>query len=199
MTPATGWQERWATRLALGRAQFDARLDSIIHAGSTGAMTLAEVEQGLATVLALDQATLAELMGDMWTEYLGTLNEGLSDYFAGLRPGYRTGILSNSFVGAREREQELYGFADICDVVVYSHEEGFMKPDLRLYRIASNRLGVTPDRCVLLDDVPAYVDGARAVGMHGIRFADNDQAIRDLEQLLSDRTTRSRASDPGSG
>jgi hypothetical protein len=35
----------------------------------------------------------------------------------------------NSFVGAREREQALYGFKDMCDVIVYSHEVGWLKPD----------------------------------------------------------------------
>jgi beta-phosphoglucomutase-like phosphatase (HAD superfamily) len=59
----------------------------------------------------------------------------------------------NSFVGAREREQALYGFKDMCDVIVYSHEVGWLKPDPRVYRVACERLGCAPDEAVLLDDV----------------------------------------------
>ncbi|HEY1519004.1 MAG TPA: hypothetical protein VGF91_21415 [Solirubrobacteraceae bacterium] len=70
-------------------------------------------------------------MDDIWAEYLGTLNQHIADYFASLRPAYRTSILSNSLVGAREREQAAYGFEDMCDVVVYSHEIGLSKPDPR--------------------------------------------------------------------
>ena len=44
-------------------------------------------------------------MADLWREYLGTANTELIEYARRLRPRYRTGILSNSFVGAREREQ----------------------------------------------------------------------------------------------
>ncbi len=185
ITPATGWQQQWAAKLGVDPSQLEERLSRLLCAGATGEITLPEVHQGVATVLGLDDVTLDRFMDDLWTEYLGTLNEGLADYFAGLRPRHRTGILSNSFVGAREREQELYGFADICDAVVYSHEEGLLKPDPRFYRIVCDRLGVAPERCAFLDDAQACVDGARAVGMQAIEFIDNDQAIQDLEQLLT--------------
>jgi FMN phosphatase YigB (HAD superfamily) len=59
-----------------------------------------------------------------------------------------------------------------------------LKPDPRFYLIACERLGVPAQSCVLLDDVPAYVAGARAVGMHAITFIDNTQAIRELNELL---------------
>ncbi len=184
-TPPTGWQERWPVRLGLEQEDFDARLDPVFLAGSTGAMSLPEVERAIAAELNLDRDALREFMDDLWTEYVGTLNVELARYFAGLRPRYRTGILSNSFVGAREREQELYGFEEMCDAIVYSHEEGVMKPDPQAYRIACARLGAEPCRCVLLDDTEACIDGARAIGMQAIRFTGNLQAIRDLDELLA--------------
>ncbi len=123
-------------------------------------------------------------MDDAWSEYVGSLNQELADYFSRLRPCYKTGILSNSFVGAREREQAAYRFAEMCDVIVYSHEEGYLKPDPRIYRIVCDRLGVAPEAAVLLDDVQANVDGARAVGMRAVTFATNDQAIAEIQALL---------------
>jgi epoxide hydrolase-like predicted phosphatase len=123
-------------------------------------------------------------MDDAWTEYVGTLNEELADWFAGLRPRYRTGILSNSFVGAREREQKLYGFEDMCDVLMYSHEVGWAKPDARIYHAVCQQLGVAPAEAVLLDDLPANVDGARAVGMRAVTYVDTAQAIAELSAQL---------------
>jgi FMN phosphatase YigB (HAD superfamily) len=46
----------------------------------------------------------------------------------GLRPRYRTAIFSNSFVGAREKERERYGFEDLTDLVVHSQEIGRFAP-----------------------------------------------------------------------
>jgi epoxide hydrolase-like predicted phosphatase len=183
-TPATGWEDRWSTSLGIRRDQLEARLEPIFLAGATGAAALPEIEDQIRLTLGLDDATLADLMDELWTDYLGTLNHELANYFSRLRPRYRTAILSNSFVGAREREQELYGFAEMCDVIVYSHEEGLLKPDARLYLTACGRLGVRAEECVLLDDVPANIDGARFVGMHAITFVDNEQAIRELTELL---------------
>jgi HAD superfamily hydrolase (TIGR01509 family) len=159
ITPPTGWQERWAGTLGLSPPRLEEHLAPIFRAGATGGMSLPEVEQSIAGALGLKTAALSQFMGDLWTEYLGTLNEPLASYFERLRPRYRTGILSNSFVGAREREQERYGFADICDGLVYSHEEGLLKPDPRFYLIACDRLGVLPENAVFLDDVEVCVEG----------------------------------------
>jgi HAD superfamily hydrolase (TIGR01509 family) len=69
-------------------------------------------------------------------------------------------------------------------VIVYSHEEGCLKPDPRIYRIVCDRLGVVPETAVFLDDAQANVDGARAVDVTGITFVTNAQAISELNALL---------------
>ena len=184
VTPPTGWQEAWRRRLGVGTRELESRLGPIFHRGSIGALTLSEVEESIAATLKLAPSDLTRFMNDLWREYLGTLNQPLADYFARLRPRYRTGILSNSFVGARERESGLYRFEEMCDAVVYSHEEGSLKPDRQLYLVACDRLGVNPESCVFVDDAEACVGGARAVGMHAIRFVDNAQTMRELDRLL---------------
>ena len=191
-TPRTGWQRRWARRLGLSESAFAQRLSPFWSLGDIGALDLSEVERRTAQALALDDRALRELMDDMWHEYLGALNAELAAYFASLRPRYRTGILSNSFVGAREREQAAYGFAEMCDAVVYSHEEGSRKPQPAFYRVVCERLGVTPEQALLLDDLPMCVDGARAVGMTAIRFQDTAQAIAELNDRL-DADARGRS------
>jgi putative hydrolase of the HAD superfamily len=184
VNPRTGWPACWARRLGLQPDAFEAQLDAIWDPGATGETTLEEIEGRTAEAFGLSEAALAELMDDAWREYVGTLNQELADWFAGLRPRYRTGILSNSFVGAREREQKLYGFEDMCDVLVYSHEVGWLKPDPRSYQALCGQLGVSPEDAVLLDDLPANVAGARAVGMRAVTYADNAQAIAELSAEL---------------
>jgi epoxide hydrolase-like predicted phosphatase len=182
--PPTGWQERWAARLGRTVADLAAALEPAWQGGNTGEVSLPEVEQRTAVALGLSQAELAEFMDEVWAEYVGTLNVPLASYFGALRPRYRTGILSNSFVGAREREQALYGFEDLCDVVVYSHEEGMEKPDPRIYRLAAQRLGVPPEEAIFLDDREACVAGARDVGMTAVLFGRTEQAIAELDGWL---------------
>jgi putative hydrolase of the HAD superfamily len=124
-------------------------------------------------------------MDDVWVEYLGTANTELIGYVRALRPRVRTGILSNSFVGAREREAAAYGFPDLVDEIVYSHEVGLQKPDPGVYELTCQRLGVAPDEMVFVDNVPVCVDAARALGIHGVLFEDNAGTIAAIEALLA--------------
>lgn len=185
ITPSTGWQRRWEARLDLREGQIDERLHDIYRRGSVGAITLAEAERQIAAALDLDAYELEALMADLWDEYLGSLDTLLTKWFAALRPRFKTGILSNSWVGAREREHARYGFGDLCDTIVYSHEEGVEKPHPRAYDVVCSRLGVKPEEAVFLDDMKVNVAAARALGMQAVLFrGDASEAIAEIDELL---------------
>jgi putative hydrolase of the HAD superfamily len=187
ITPVTGWATRWETLLDLVPGALAERMADVWRAGSIGTITEAEMERRTAEILGFDQAQLRAFMDDIWAEYLGSPNTELIDYFASLRPRYQTAILSNSFVGAREREHAAYAFGDLCDLIIYSHEEGMQKPDPRFYALLPERLGVQPGEILFLDDVEVCVAGARACGIHAILYQHNAQAIAAIEQHLRDR------------
>lgn len=184
ITPDLGVTRQWEIRLGLAAGELDERMHEAWVGGSVGTITLDDVHQALRDRLGLDERQLTEFMADLWREYLGTPNTELIGYVRQLRPRYRTGILSNSFVGAREREQQAYGFGDLVDEIVYSHESGMGKPDPRIYALACARLDVRPGEAVFLDDYDPFVTAARQAGLHAIRYQDHAQAIADLEELL---------------
>jgi epoxide hydrolase-like predicted phosphatase len=175
----------WEARLGLAPGEIDERMRDAWIGGSIGAITLDDVHQALQDRLGLDDEQLAAFMADLWREYLGTANTELIEYARGLRPRYRTGILSNSFVGAREREQAAYGFEDLVDEIIYSHECGISKPDPRCYDLVCERLGVRPEEAVFVDDYAPNVEAAREAGLHAIRYTDQATAIGEIERLLS--------------
>jgi epoxide hydrolase-like predicted phosphatase len=185
ITPPTGWAERWETRLQRQPGELRERLLEVWRGGSIGTIAEAEVERCTGEILGLDGGQVDAFMADLWAEYLGSLNGELAAYFAALRPRYQTAILSNSFVGAREREQERYGFGDICDLIIYSHEVGMQKPDRRIYALTCARLGVQPEEMIFLDDVEVCVSAAREFGIQAILFRDTAQAIADIEVCLA--------------
>lgn len=95
--------------------------------------------------------------------------------------------MSNSLVGARERQQSAYGFEDMCDVIVCSHEVGLAKPDRRIYQLACDQLGVATQNAIFVDDKETCVAGARSAGMHAIQFLDTHQTIAAVNVLLDPR------------
>lgn len=48
--------------------------------------------------------------------------------------------------------------------IVLSHEEKTAKPDPAIYRVATNRAGVPPERIFFCDDLAPHIDAARDVG-----------------------------------
>ncbi len=185
VTPTTGWQARWEGSLGLAPGSIDERLHEVYRAGTIGAITLDEAERRIAHHLGLERPRLDALMGDLWAEYLGTIDVRLFAWFRALRPRYRTGILSNSWVGAREREDAKYGFGGACDTIVYSHEEGIEKPDPRIYQVACERLDVSPAEVVFVDDLRANVEAARRLGMCGVlHTGETAETIAELAAVL---------------
>jgi len=63
---------------------------------------------------------------------------------------------------------------------VVSYEHHVLKPDLRIYRILFERYGLKPEECYFVDDSPANVAAARALGMAAYCYQ------RDTEELIAD-------------
>ncbi|MFE9491295.1 HAD-IA family hydrolase [Streptomyces sp. NPDC006641] len=187
MTPATGWDGEWERRLGLPTGSMHRGLGDIWEAGSVGRITEDEVRTRVAAVLGLDAVRTDAFMADLWDEYLGSPNEDLIAYVRSLRTRCRLGILSNSFVGAREREQKLYGFGDLVDDIVYSHEIGFGKPAAAAFEVTCARLGVRPGDCLFVDDAEANIAAAEAFGMRGLLFTDNAETVAGIEAHLARR------------
>ena len=184
ITPDLGVAERWEKHFNLQAGELNERMGSLWEAGSLGKCSEEDVSEGLRTIIGMNEEQVEAFWSDLWEEYLGTLNAELATYFASLRPRYQTAILSNSFVGAREREQERYHFSEMADFIVYSHEVGLAKPDRRIYELTCERLGLPPEEVIFLDDSEICITGAREYGMHAILFQNNAQAISEIQTLL---------------
>ena len=183
-TPDLGVDAKWEKRLNFNPGELNQCPMEVWKAGSIGAISEAEVHRRIAAIMGMSAADVTAFMEDIWTQYLGTLNVELTDYFRSLRPKYQTAILSNSFVGAREREQASYHFEEMTDFIIYSHEVGMMKPDPRIFALTCERLGRQPAEVAFVDDVEKNIQAACAFGMKGILFKETSQAIADLQACL---------------
>jgi epoxide hydrolase-like predicted phosphatase len=100
--------------------------------------------------------------------------------------GFATALVSNAW-GEAPAIREL---ADLFDAIVLSHEEGCRKPEPRIYLLAATRIGVEPEACVFVDDIPTNVEGAEAVGMAGVLHRHAALTVPRLEELLGVRLGR---------
>jgi putative hydrolase of the HAD superfamily len=112
--------------------RWDPLRQAISASKGEGHPTEEHIARMLAAAYGVDEAGAAELMRALWDDYLGTPDTELIAYFAALRPAYRTALLSNSMHGARAQEQARYGFGDLTDLIVYSHEGRAAGPQKRV-------------------------------------------------------------------
>ena len=95
--------------------------------------------------------------------------------------GVRTALVSNSW-GTRRYPHEL--LAELFDGIVISGEEGFRKPDPRMYELGAQRAGATPRECVFVDDLAFNLDPARELGMAVVHHTDAASTLAELERLV---------------
>ncbi|HTO81817.1 MAG TPA: HAD family phosphatase [Methylomirabilota bacterium] len=77
-----------------------------------------------------------------------------------------------------------FPFFDWFDGIVVSGEVRLVKPDARIYRHLLDQFGLQAADCVFIDDSPANVAGAEAVGITGLRFTSPEKLRRDLAELM---------------
>jgi putative hydrolase of the HAD superfamily len=100
---------------------------------------------------------------------------------AAKRAGVRTGLVSNSW-GTRRYPRDL--LAELFDGIVISGEEGTRKPDSRMYELGARRIGLPPEACVYVDDLPFNLEPAAALGMATVHHVDAGTTVAELERLL---------------
>lgn len=109
----------------------------------------------------------------------------LLNYIKDLKQKYKTGLLSN--VGRGFLEQifdKTHPQTDYFDVVMASGDMGFVKPDKRAYHFTAEKLGVKPENCIMIDDLPTNCAGARDAGMQAILYKDITMMKEQLEIML---------------
>lgn len=108
------------------------------------------------------------------------------------RAGFRTGALTNNWAHTnsytdendtegRDGTRALRGH---FDVFVESSVEGLRKPDPAIYLLACQRLGVSPEQVIFLDDIGANLKPARALGMATVKVDEPRAALEALSCLV---------------
>jgi putative hydrolase of the HAD superfamily len=183
------WLDTWRARLGLSEPEFEAALarvdpDDLVE---TGGLSEAQMRASYADALGLSAEEADELMADVWDWYCGELDEDLVAYVRGLRPRLKTGILSNSADGARREETRRYGFPELVDDIVYSHEVGLAKPDPAIFSLTCARLDVAAEKTVFVDDVAANVESANRAGLQGVLHESTAATIAAIDALIAAR------------
>jgi putative hydrolase of the HAD superfamily len=111
------------------------------------------------------------------------IDRQLLQFLRSLRGKQTTGLISNAWSDLRDyltREK----MDDAFDHIIISAEVGVAKPDPKIFQIALEQAGVSPNEAIFVDDFYANIEGCEKVGMKGIHFKDAESTLQQLKALL---------------
>lgn len=155
----------------------------------------ARMERFLATALAMDFVSLTDVVADFsaavaerarafpefardlhlfderWVETLGApIEENVALLRRLRRAGRPVYALSNFATVKFAIARRMFDFLNEFDHAVISGHVGAAKPDPRIYEVLFERVGALPEDLLFIDDSPANVRAAEALGMATIHF-----------------------------
>jgi putative hydrolase of the HAD superfamily len=179
------WSKRraWEARLglhpgALAQRIFDGRIG---RRAMLGQATAADVWDDLARSLGLSAPDRDRLAADFFSG--DRLDPVLMEYIAALRARVRTGLISNAWAGIRQVLGDGGGETTFHEMII-SAEVGLAKPDPAIFGLALARLNVKAAAAIFVDDVPANLEAARAIGMRPILFNGTRRTIEAVNRAL---------------
>ena len=128
----------------------------------------------------LELAVSYESFREIWTSIFLPHTLVPESLLEGLHRRYRLLLLSNTNAIHFPMVERTYPLLRHFDDYVLSHRVRALKPSLRIYREAIARAGCEPHECFFTDDIPAYVEGARAAGIDAVQFLSCGQLEGEL-------------------
>jgi epoxide hydrolase-like predicted phosphatase len=98
--------------------------------------------------------------------------------------GLKVALLSN-IIEPTYNVLDQAGYYDLFDEVIASCKIGYVKPEKEIYHIALDRLGVTAEASVFIDDKQSCLDPAAQMGFKTILAQNPEQIIRDVRACWS--------------
>jgi HAD superfamily hydrolase (TIGR01509 family) len=75
---------------------------------------------------------------------------------------------------------------ELFDVVVVSGEVGWDKPAPEIYTMTVEKLGVKPEECLFIDDIPAFTATAQALGIKTYTYTNVPESLSAIKMLLKE-------------
>lgn len=167
------------------RPYFDGSLngDNPVHALERGEIDTCEFERELAALLRSTHGgpVVAEGLIDRMFRSFDPVHDMYETLHQARAGGAGTALLSNSWGNCYPREY----FDRTFDTVVISGEVGMRKPEPRIYLHTCERMGLSPEDCVFIDDLEHNVRTAEELGMTGILHTDAAATKVELERFLT--------------
>lgn len=161
-------------------------LQDIIRASDYGYLSREEYYQNVAELAGREAADIREIEKRQHTR-----DEQMIAYSQTFRPKYQVGLLSN--IDSVTIRRYLPDIEQLFDRFIVSGDVGVTKPSQEIFELMAAKLGLHPEECLMIDDLPKNVEGAESVGMQAVLFTSRRQLEQDLATILAPEESENHA------
>lgn len=126
------------------------------------------------------------------------LKKGAKEYLKKLHnDGVKIALATSGYEGLCKSAFTRLGIWEYIDACAFSSEVGVNKSNPDVYLLAAKRIGIPPDECIVFEDIPLGIGGAKSGGFYTCAVADasnkgewdklkeiSDMHISDYTELL---------------
>jgi epoxide hydrolase-like predicted phosphatase len=114
------------------------------------------------------------------------VNNDLWKLLPDLRSKYKLAIINNGTVLTLPMFEKSYDIKGNFDLYINSAIEGIKKPDPKIYLLTAERLGVSAEQCLYMDDIEVNVMAAERLGMKVIWWKNKEKGMKEFLDYISD-------------
>ena len=125
-------------------------------------------------------------------EYLDTieLNDGFIDFIEIVRKDYKLAIISNDASRWSRYLRDKFNINQYFDVISISADLKLQKPDERIFQYTIDKLNVSADECLYVDDRKENLNTAQKMGMktvmlNSLNTSDTGSAVKSFNDLIT--------------
>jgi glucose-1-phosphatase len=112
-------------------------------------------------------------------------NPEVSEMILHQKGKWKLGLLSNTNLLHFDHILSTFPIVQAFDHWILSHEVGFKKPAVKIFRQAMEWAGVEPEKILFIDDMEKNIDVALSLGIQAIHFISAPQLKEELSKRLN--------------
>ncbi|MCR4625966.1 MAG: HAD family phosphatase [Lachnospiraceae bacterium] len=98
--------------------------------------------------------------------------------------GFKVYYLSNFSYKAETQCPKSLSFIPMMDGGILSYRVKMTKPDPKIYELLLSNYGLKAEECIFIDDTLRNVEAAEKLGIHGVRFLNQEDAASKVSMII---------------
>ncbi len=161
--------------------QYKNQIDDLNHQADYGLISRHQFDEQLSNLIGI---TPDQVESNYWQK--SVRDDDTINWLRQLKKSgtYKIGMLSNVGRGFMDSFFTPLEQREMFDEVILSSDVDLAKPEIAIFELMADRLGVEPNECIMIDDTALNVEAAKNAGMQGIWFVSTDTAQNEFDIIL---------------